>query len=52
MEVKELEAGTLASAEGLLPRQSGSLEWRQSRGEIGGDSVMSMMPGFQDIAKL
>ena len=41
-----------AATEALLPRQSGSKEWRDSRGEMGktgpaasGD-VMSMMAGY------
>jgi hypothetical protein len=36
-------------AEELLPRQSGSLEWRKDRDELGGDGVMSMMAGTRDI---
>ena len=38
----------------LLPRQSGSKEWRESRGEMnnkGNSDVMSMMAGFSDVEK-
>jgi len=43
-EVKELAQGPIDNGE-LLPRQSGSLEWRQSRAEMGAD-VMSMTAGY------
>jgi len=41
------------SDDALLPRQSGSLEWRQSRAEMGdkADDVMSMMPGYANQDK-
>lgn len=54
-EVAQLEAGSGAQPEQeLLPRQSGSLEWRSERGEMGktGDGVMAMMPGYKDIEQV
>jgi len=35
----------------FVPRESGSLEWRSSRAEMGSD-VMSMMPGFSENDKI
>jgi hypothetical protein len=38
--------------EELLPRQSGSLQWRQERGETGTDpDTMSMMAGYSHVTK-
>ena len=54
-ESKELEGGSKKVDETeLAPRQSGSLEWRSDRGEMGkhskkGAGVMGMMPGYKDI---
>ena len=52
-EYEELIQGSKSGTDGLLPRQSGSLEWRNSRGEMGQqDGVMDMMAGYQDIKRI
>lgn len=56
-ESKELEGGVVQNEkadEEMLPRQSGSLEWRSQRGEMGDkkaedSGVMNMMAGHKDI---
>jgi hypothetical protein len=51
-ELREFEKDqTNNLVDSLLPRQSGSLEWRSSRAEMGSKDVMSMMAGYSDIEK-
>ena len=44
----------LEEEEEFIPRQSGSLEWRQNRGEMGSrkDGVMDTMAGYKDTDKI
>jgi len=44
-EVEELQKGNDEEDQLFLPRQSGSLEWRSSRGEMGKDGAQSVLPG-------
>ena len=42
---------SLESTQTFIPRQSGSLEWRESRGETGEKDVMGMMAGYSQVEK-
>lgn len=53
LEEAELQRGSVVKSDDeLLPRQSGSKEWREERGEMGAQGgVMNMMAGHKNVQK-